>query len=53
MMLIVQEIMVFGVFYTFSLFINNDELFETFGFTDDAEAGIYMKLMGKFLRLKA
>lgn len=45
MMLIVQEIMVFGVFYTFSLFINNDELFETFGFTGDAEAGIYMKLM--------
>ena len=49
MMLIVQEIMVFGVFYTFSFFINNDKLFETFGFTGDAEAGIYMKLMGKFL----
>ena len=48
MMLIVQEIMVFGVFYTFSFFINNDKLFETFGFTGDAEAGIYMKLMGKF-----
>lgn len=45
MMLIVQEIIVFCVFYTFSLFINNDELFTTFGFTGDAAPGVYMKLM--------
>jgi len=45
MMLIVQEIIVFCVFYTFSLFINNDQLFTTFGFTGDAAPGVYMKLM--------
>ena len=51
MMLIVQEVLVFFVFFTFSLFINNDRLFETFGFTGDAAPGVYIKLMSKFFVL--
>merc|ERR1712130_18084 len=44
-MLVIQEALIFAVFYFFSKTINNTELFEAFGFTGDAAPGTYIKLM--------
>ena len=60
-MLVIQEALIFGVFYTFRLvdfdrqiqnvllskFIGNDAMFAAFGFSGDAAPGVYLKLLGK------
>lgn len=44
-MLIIQELLFFFIFYTFSLFIDNNEMFKQFGFSGDAAPGVYIKLI--------
>jgi len=44
-MLVIQEALIFGVFYTFSKFIGNDAMFAAFGFSGDAAPGVYLKLL--------
>lgn len=44
-MLVINEALIFVVFYLFSMFINNDQLFAAFGFSGDAAPGTYIKLL--------
>lgn len=44
-MLVINEALIFLIFYCFSLSINNTELFDAFGFSGDAAPGVYIKLL--------